>query len=80
MPAISGWRLAPDATPPAGWWPQALMSVAILDEITGLPPAMTPAASTTTTGVVARASETQAGLVGSPLQLFRPGFITGASF
>jgi hypothetical protein len=76
--ALSGWRLAPDP-PPAGWWPQALMTVAMLDEITGRPPAMTPAASTATTGVVARASETQAGLVGSPLQLFRPGFITGAS-
>lgn len=79
LDAISGWRLAPDAPPPAGWWPQALMTVAMLDEITGLPPAVTPAASTTTAGVVARASEAQAGLLGSPLQLYRPGFITGAA-
>lgn len=77
--AISGWRLAPDSPPPAGWWPQALMSVAVLDEITGLPPTVTLAASTTTAGVVARASESQVGLVGSPLQLFLPGFIAGAS-
>ncbi|HXE26804.1 MAG TPA: hypothetical protein VN637_18130 [Roseiarcus sp.] len=78
LDAISGWRLAPDGPSPAGWWPQALMIVSMLDEITGLPPTVTPAASTTTSGVVARASEAQAGLVGSPLQLFLPGFITGA--
>jgi hypothetical protein len=77
--AVSGWRLAPDTPIPAGWWPQALMSVAMLDEITGLPPSATPVASTTTAGVVARASETHAGLVGQPLQRFFPGFITGAS-
>src|SRR6185437_10907105 len=78
LDAISGWRLAPDAPPPAGRWRQTLMIVATLDEITGLPPAAAPVASTTTAGADARASETQAGLVGSPLQLFLPGFITGA--
>jgi hypothetical protein len=78
LDATSGWRLAPDAPPPAGWWRQALTIVRTLDEITGLPPAAAPVASTTTAGVAARASETEAGLVGSPLQLFLPGFITGA--
>jgi hypothetical protein len=74
--AVSGWRLAPDGPIPAAGWPQALMSVAVLDEITGLPPTAAPIASTTTTGVVAWASETLAGLVGRPISLFLPGFIT----
>lgn len=76
--AVSGWRLAPDAPMPAAWWPQELLSVAMLDEVTGLPPAVTLFASTTTPGVIARASETHAGLVGRPLQSFQPGFIVGA--
>jgi hypothetical protein len=75
----SGWRLAPDGPMPAAWWPQELLSVAMVDEVTGLPPAVTLLASTTTPGVVARAGETNAGLVGQPLQCFQPGFITGAA-
>jgi hypothetical protein len=76
--AVSGWRLAPDAPTPAAWWPQELLSIAMLDEVTGLPPALTPLGSTTTPGVIARISETHAGLVGQPLQCFLPGFITTA--
>jgi len=75
---VSGWRLAPDGPMPAAWWPQELLSVAMLDEVTALPPAVAPLASTTTPRVIARASETHAGLVGQPLQTFQPGFITGA--
>jgi hypothetical protein len=76
--ALSGWRLAPDGPIPAAWWPQELLSVAILDEITGLPPVVTPFAATTTPGVTARASATNAGLVGQPLARFRPGFIASS--
>jgi hypothetical protein len=77
LDAPSGWRLAPETPPPAAWWPQALMSVAVLDEITE-EPAATSAASTTTSGLEARASGGLAGLVGQPLRRLRPGFITGA--
>jgi hypothetical protein len=79
LDAVSGWRLAPDGPTPAALWPQALLSVAMLDEVTGLPPATTPAASTTTAGLVAVASATNAGLVGQPLRHYLPGFIAGAS-
>jgi hypothetical protein len=76
LDAVSGWRLARDGPTPAAGWPQALMSVAVLDEITGLPPTAAPIASTKTAGVFAWASETLAGLVGRPISLFLPGFIT----
>jgi hypothetical protein len=75
---VSSWRLAPDGPMPLAWWPQELLSVAMVDEVTGLPPAVTLLAHTTTPGVVARASETNAGLVARLLQCFQPGFITGA--
>jgi hypothetical protein len=75
---ISGWRLAPDGPIPTAWWPQELLSVAMLDEVTGLPPVVTPDAATTTPGVTALASATHAGLVGQPLLRFRRGFITGS--
>ncbi len=74
--AISGWRLAPETPPPAAWWPQSVLLVSMLDEITGQPPTLTPLASTTTQGLLARASGALAGLVGQPLQEFLPGFVT----
>jgi hypothetical protein len=75
LDAVSGWRLAPDRPTPAAGWPQALLSVSLLDEITGLPPTTALVASATTAGVVAWASESLAGLVGRPISLFLPGFI-----
>jgi hypothetical protein len=75
---ISGWQLAPETAPPAAWWPQEVLHLTVLDEITGQPPAVMPTVSTTTPGFLARASGTGAGLVGQPLQQFRPAFVTGA--
>jgi hypothetical protein len=42
---ISGWQLAPETSPPAVRWSQAAMRLAVLDEVTEHPPAMTPLAS-----------------------------------
>jgi hypothetical protein len=77
--AISGWSLAPDGPPQGAFYEQAVLTVTLLDEITGLPPAVPIAAVTPTTGLTARASAGgQAGLVGSPVALYAAGFTTGA--
>jgi len=59
------------------WYPQAVLTLTMLDEITGLPPSPPPAASTTTVGLLARATAGGlAGLVGSPLGRWMPDFVT----
>lgn len=76
---ISGWSLAPDGPPPGAFYEQAVLTVTLQDEITGLPPAEPIQAATSTTGLTARASTGGlAGLVGSPIGLYSAGFIAGA--
>jgi hypothetical protein len=71
LDAISGWRLAPDTPPPIAAYPQEVLVMTLLDEITGLPPEPPPVASTATTGVLARAeADGAAGLAGVPLTTF----------
>jgi hypothetical protein len=75
---VSGWRLSEEPPPPVATWPQQILRAAIVDEITGAPPAKPPLASSVTQGMVARSVGPLAGLSGSPLALFQPGFLTGA--
>jgi hypothetical protein len=78
LDAISGWRLAPD-TPPVAAYPQELLVMTVVDEITGLPPEAL-AASTATTGLLARAdADGLAGLAGVPLTQFLATSVTGAA-
>ncbi len=76
---VSGWRLSAEPPQPVAVWPQQILRVAVVDEITGAPPQTLPLASTTTPGVVACATGPLAGLRGSPLALYQPGFVTGAA-
>jgi hypothetical protein len=72
LDAISGWRLAPPDTLPIAAYPQEVLVMTLVDEITGLPPEPPPAASTTTTGLLARAdADGAAGLAGVPLTTFQ---------
>jgi hypothetical protein len=75
---VSGWRLAPAPPPPAAWWPQELLRLEVVDEITGAPPEVTVAASTTVLGLGARATDDLAGLAGQPLLRYRPSYVAGA--
>lgn len=75
---VNGWHLSAEPPPPIAVWPQMILRVALVDEITAVPPRVTPQASTTTPGMVAHADGPLAGLVAVPLAAFRPGFITGA--
>jgi len=63
--------LAADTPPPIAAYPQEVLVMTLLDEITGLPPEAPLAASTTTTGLLARAdADGAAGLAGVPLTRF----------
>ena len=53
---VSGWSLAPDGPPPGAFYEQAVLTLTLLDEITGLPPAVPIQATTATIGLTARAS------------------------
>jgi hypothetical protein len=81
LDAISGWRLAPEPPPPVASRAQAVLKLTMLDEITGLPPTVPPAASTTTVGLLARSTTGGlAGLVARPLRRWMPDFVTGTAF
>jgi hypothetical protein len=77
--AQAGWWLAPDfPPPPAASYPQEILALTVLDEVTGLPPELPPAA-TGTAGLVARAAANgAAGLAGIPLSRWNVGFIQNA--
>jgi hypothetical protein len=79
LDAISGWRLAPDTPPPLAAYPQEVLVMSVLDE-TGLPPEVPLAASTATTGLLARAdADGLAGLAGIPLTRFLATSVIGAA-
>ena len=76
---VAGWRLESEPPEPQAAWLQEVLVTTVIDEITGLPPAAAPDASTSTLGLYARAStDGYAGLVGRPLTCWSPGFVTGA--
>jgi hypothetical protein len=79
--AISGWRLAPDTPPPpVAAYAQEILVMLVLDEITGLPPEAVLTASSTTTGLLARAdSDGYAGLAGVPQTRFPATSVVGAA-
>jgi hypothetical protein len=80
LDVASGWRIAPDVAPPIAARAQVVLIAALVDEITGQPPPTSPQASTTTPGLVARATSGGfAGLVSRPLTRFLPGFVTGTA-
>jgi hypothetical protein len=78
LDAPSGWRLAPETQPPAALWPQAMLMVTTLDEITGEAPGVSLIPCADVSGLEARASGNLAGLVGRPLRQFLPGAIPTA--
>ena len=76
---VSGWRLAPDGPFAAAAYPQAVLALTLLDEVTEAPPDPPPIATTETLGLTPRVSAGGlAGLVGRPLSCFAPGFVVGA--
>lgn len=77
--SVSGWQLAPDGPFAAAAYPQAVLALTLLDEVTGAPPNPAPIATTETMGLTPRVSAGGlAGLAGRPLSCFAPGFIVGA--
>ncbi|HEY1749962.1 MAG TPA: hypothetical protein VGG29_01780 [Caulobacteraceae bacterium] len=79
LDAVSGWGLDPDPPPPDAAFTQALLTLAVLDEITAQAPSVALVASTSTPGAAARASlGGAAGLVAEPLTLYRAGSAAGA--
>lgn len=76
----STWQFAPESAWPYAINPQALLVADVVDEITGAPPAVALSAATTSIGVVAKATSSgRTGLVGQPLTLFAPNYVTGAT-
>ncbi len=76
---VSGWSLAPDGPRPGAFYEQAVLTLTLQDEITGLPPGVPIQATSATIGLTARASTGGlAGLVGSPIGLYSVGFTAGA--
>jgi hypothetical protein len=80
LDAISGWRLAPDTPPPIAAYPQEVLAMTLVDEITGKPPQVPLTASTTTEGLLARVdADGLAGLAGVPLTRFLATSAAGAA-
>jgi hypothetical protein len=75
---ISAWRLAPDTTPPIAAYPQEILVMGVIDEITGLPPEATLQARSSTEGLLPRAGAL-AGLAGVPLTRFLATSVAGAA-
>jgi hypothetical protein len=78
--AISGWSLAPDDPQPAAAFAQAILTATLIDEITAGPPISRPVATTTTIGLVPRATAGgMAGLVGIPLARYTAASVVGTA-
>ena len=77
--SVSGWQLAPDGPFAAAAYPQAVLVLTLLDEVTGLRRDPPPIATTETMGLTPRVfTGGLAGLVGRPFSCFAPGFAVGA--
>jgi hypothetical protein len=80
LDVISGWRLAPDTPPPIAAYPQEVLAMTLVDEITGRAPQAPLTASTTTEGLLARVdADGLAGLAGVPLTRFLATSVVNAA-
>jgi hypothetical protein len=64
------WSFVPGDTPPRAARTQAILRVTVVDEITGLPPVVPLAVSTTPSSATARNAGSLIGVVGQPRTLF----------